>query len=125
MTDTGKISPCTVLYLYRNNYNRKWDFFIYGSTHLRLFTVCLYFQVVEVIKFIFENPTGEFPAIKDLMEKDFFRTLDLREMRNVPPRVSYHNKNSRILKTLFKVCCFHIYLKPHTEGYTRRYELGG
>ncbi|XP_069688426.1 slowpoke-binding protein isoform X3 [Periplaneta americana] len=43
-----------------------------------------YPQVVEVLEFIFQNPERRFPSVEELLMCDFFRNIDLREMRATP-----------------------------------------
>jgi hypothetical protein len=38
-------------------------------------------QVIEVLDYIFNNPSEEYPAIASLANLEFFRNIDLREMR--------------------------------------------
>ncbi|KAG8332987.1 hypothetical protein J6590_009433 [Homalodisca vitripennis] len=38
-------------------------------------------KVVEVLEFIFQNPKCRYPSIEELLVCDFFRNIDLREMR--------------------------------------------
>jgi PX domain-containing protein kinase-like protein len=40
--------------------------------------------VVEVLDFIFHHPKQRFPSIEELLLCDFFRNIDLREMRAAP-----------------------------------------
>ncbi|KAJ4436503.1 hypothetical protein ANN_16534 [Periplaneta americana] len=42
------------------------------------------FAVVEVLEFIFQNPERRFPSVEELLMCDFFRNIDLREMRATP-----------------------------------------
>nr|CAD7200187.1 unnamed protein product [Timema douglasi] len=43
-----------------------------------------YPQVVEVLDYIFQNPNHRCPSIEELLVCDFFRNIDLREMRAAP-----------------------------------------
>ncbi|XP_021933496.1 slowpoke-binding protein isoform X2 [Zootermopsis nevadensis] len=43
-----------------------------------------YPQVVEVLDFIFRHPERRFPSVEELLLCDFFRNIDLREMRAAP-----------------------------------------
>ncbi|XP_023713698.1 slowpoke-binding protein isoform X2 [Cryptotermes secundus] len=43
-----------------------------------------YPQVVEVLEFIFQHPERRFPSVEELLLCDFFRNIDLREMRATP-----------------------------------------
>jgi hypothetical protein len=38
-------------------------------------------QVIEVLDYIFNNPSEEYPTIASLAILEFFRNIDLREMR--------------------------------------------
>lgn len=38
-------------------------------------------QVVEIMDLVFKNPMGQVPAIEQLVITEFFRNIDLREMR--------------------------------------------
>ncbi|XP_039285388.1 slowpoke-binding protein isoform X2 [Nilaparvata lugens] len=49
-----------------------------------------YPQVVEVLEFIFQNPKCRFPSIEELLVHDFFRNIDLREMRASSLSQVYH-----------------------------------
>lgn len=48
-------------------------------------------QVVEVLEFIFQNPKCRYPSIEELLVCDFFRNIDLREMRATSLPVSFVN----------------------------------
>ncbi|XP_067003847.2 slowpoke-binding protein [Anabrus simplex] len=43
-----------------------------------------YPQVVEVLELIFHHPERRFPTVEELLLLDFFRNIDLREMRATP-----------------------------------------
>ncbi|XP_075210964.1 slowpoke binding protein isoform X2 [Lycorma delicatula] len=49
-----------------------------------------YPQVVEVLEFIFQNPKRRFPSIEELLVHEFFRNIDLREMRASSLSQVYH-----------------------------------
>ncbi|XP_046688905.1 slowpoke-binding protein [Homalodisca vitripennis] len=49
-----------------------------------------YPQVVEVLEFIFQNPKCRYPSIEELLVCDFFRNIDLREMRATSLPQVYH-----------------------------------
>lgn len=38
-------------------------------------------KVVEIMDLVFKNPMGQVPAIELLVMTEFFRNIDLREMR--------------------------------------------
>ncbi|KAK7602041.1 hypothetical protein V9T40_009482 [Parthenolecanium corni] len=40
-------------------------------------------QVVDVLNFIFKNPKKRIPSVEELLINDFFRNIDLREMRAI------------------------------------------
>ncbi|KAF6213105.1 hypothetical protein GE061_010820 [Apolygus lucorum] len=50
-------------------------------TTANLLDIASYPQVVEVLEFIFNNPKQRCPSIEELLLSDFFRNIDLREMR--------------------------------------------
>ncbi|XP_014239405.1 slowpoke-binding protein isoform X2 [Cimex lectularius] len=50
-------------------------------TAANLLDISTYPQVVDVLEFIFNNPKERFPSIEELLLSDFFRNIDLREMR--------------------------------------------
>ncbi|GFG32951.1 hypothetical protein Cfor_05510, partial [Coptotermes formosanus] len=43
-----------------------------------------YPQVVEILEFIFQHPEQRFPSVEELLLCDFFRNIDLRELRAAP-----------------------------------------
>jgi len=40
--------------------------------------------VVEILEFIFQHPEQRFPSVEELLLCDFFRNIDLRELRATP-----------------------------------------
>lgn len=57
-------------------------------------------QVAELLGFIFRNPKKRIPTVEELLISDFFRNIDLREMRAISLPVifsslsHYSNDNS-------------------------------
>ncbi|XP_054267498.1 slowpoke-binding protein isoform X2 [Macrosteles quadrilineatus] len=49
-----------------------------------------YPQIIEVLDFIFQNPKCRYPSIEELLVCDFFRNIDLREMRSTSLPQVYH-----------------------------------
>ncbi len=47
----------------------------------RFITYLVWKQVIEVLDYIFNNPSEEYPTIASLAILEFFRNIDLREMR--------------------------------------------
>ncbi|CAB3375900.1 Hypothetical predicted protein [Cloeon dipterum] len=41
-------------------------------------------QAINMLEYIFNNPSGKIPSIKEIAACDFFRNIDLREMRAMP-----------------------------------------
>lgn len=50
-------------------------------TAANILDIIHYVQVVEVLDFIFKNPKKRVPSVEELLISDFFRSIDLREMR--------------------------------------------
>lgn len=46
-------------------------------------------QVVEIMDFVFKNSMGRIPTIEQLVMTEFFRNIDLREMRATSWPVSH------------------------------------
>ncbi|KAK2711321.1 hypothetical protein QYM36_012492, partial [Artemia franciscana] len=71
-----------------------------------------YPQVVRILRFIFDHPSGSYPTIEKLALLDFFRNIDLREMRSsfVPPALQF--KASREVSQLLESIC-------NRNGYAR------
>ncbi|XP_073991322.1 slowpoke binding protein isoform X3 [Rhodnius prolixus] len=55
-----------------------------------LLDISNYPQVIEVLEFIFNNPKQRYPSIEELLLCDFFRNIDLREMRATSLPQVYH-----------------------------------
>ncbi|XP_046405497.1 slowpoke-binding protein isoform X3 [Ischnura elegans] len=48
-----------------------------------------YPQVIAILDFIFHNPSGHFPSIAEISLCEFFRNIDLRELRSMPLPQAY------------------------------------
>lgn len=59
-------------------------------TPANLLDIVNYPQVVEVLEFIFSNPKQRVPSIEELLLCEFFRNIDLREMRATSLPQVYH-----------------------------------
>uniref|UniRef100_A0A1B6D651 Uncharacterized protein n=1 Tax=Clastoptera arizonana TaxID=38151 RepID=A0A1B6D651_9HEMI len=59
------------------------------SSALKLLNIFL-LQVVEVLDLIFHHPKHRYPSIEELLLCDFFRNIDLREMRATSLPQVYH-----------------------------------
>lgn len=53
-----------------------------------------YPAVIEVLDLIFQHPEKRFPSVEELLSNDFFRHIDLREMRATPLPVSDTNQHT-------------------------------
>lgn len=59
-------------------------------------------QILQVLNFIFEREDGQYPTIEELALLDFFRNLDLREMRGTTSPPVFQTKLSQSVKTLLR-----------------------
>ncbi|XP_065207219.1 slowpoke-binding protein isoform X2 [Planococcus citri] len=52
-------------------------------TPANMLDVAHYPHVVEILEFVFKNPKKRIPSVEELLISDFFRSIDLREMRAI------------------------------------------
>lgn len=72
-------------------------------TQANMLDVTHYPKVVEILDFIFKNPKHRVPSIEELLICNFFRSIDLREMRAVSLPVLQAKLTSPSVKLLNKV----------------------
>uniref|UniRef100_T1IRE2 Protein kinase domain-containing protein n=1 Tax=Strigamia maritima TaxID=126957 RepID=T1IRE2_STRMM len=68
-----------------------------------------YPEIVDILKFIFEQEDGIYPSVEDISLLDFFRNMDLREMRSMPvPSLFQAQLSPAIQDLLHEVRLWHL-----------------